>query len=82
MNFLSFFRERVPSLRYGPMPRFSKQRLWSRGILIIGLLIIVWYNSGKKNEQSFASIDEDINAKAMKTKCSADFDASVKPFPS
>lgn len=64
------------------MPRFSKQRLWSRGILITGLLIIVWYNTGKKNEQPFASFHEDITAKAMKTRCSQGHEAAVKPFPS
>ena len=69
-------------MKYGPMPRFSKQRLWSRGILIVGLLVIVWYNSGKKNEVSFADFDEDINAKAMKTRCSPGLEAAVKPFPS
>ncbi|CAL8142345.1 unnamed protein product [Orchesella dallaii] len=70
-----------PKLKYGPMPRFSKQRLWSRGILITGLLVIVWYNSGKKNEQSFASFDEEITTKAMKTRCSPSLDEAVKPFP-
>ncbi|ODM93377.1 2-oxoglutarate and iron-dependent oxygenase domain-containing protein 3 [Orchesella cincta] len=69
-----------PKPKFGPMPRFSKQRLWSRGILITGLLVIVWYNSGKKNEQSFADFDEEITAKAMKTRCSSSHEAAVKPF--
>lgn len=64
------------------MPRFSKQRLWSRGILIFGLLVVVWFNSGKKNEEAFAAFDDDLTAKAMKTRCSADHEAAVKPYPS
>lgn len=69
-------------MKYGPTPRFSKHRLVSRGILILGMLVIVWFNSGKKNEKAFAAFEDDLTAKAMKTKCSAGHEAAVKPFPS
>jgi len=66
--------------KFGPMPKLSTHRLWSRTALILGLMAVVWYNSNRKNESSLASVKEDVRYKGMKTKCSAGFSSHVKKF--
>jgi hypothetical protein len=70
-----------PPPKFGPMPKLSPHRLWSRTALILGLMTIVWYNAGKKNETSLASVSDDIRFRGMKTKCSSGFDQAVSKYP-
>jgi hypothetical protein len=75
-----FLISQDPPPKFGPMPKLSPHRLWSRTALILGLMAVVWYNSGKKVETPFAKVEEALKYRTMKTKCSDSFDKHVKPF--
>jgi len=71
----------VVPLRYGNMPTFSGQRLWSRSALIIGLMAVVYFNSNTNVKQSaFGKYDETIRGRAFDTKCADDYDSAMKHF--
>lgn len=67
-------------LRYGRMPTFSGQRLWSRSALILGLMTVVYYNSNHIQESSFGKYEETISGKAFETKCSNRIEAELKSY--
>lgn len=64
------------------MPTFPKQRLWSRTILILGVLTVIYFNTNNKTtkESMFASSDENYPGRAFETKCSPDYEQNTAPF--
>lgn len=56
------------SRRFGPLPKFPHQRVWSRGVLIVGVLVYVWYTSGGK-ETSLAKYKEVLQHRGQKVEC-------------
>ena len=52
------------------MPGLSKNRLWSRTALILGLMVVVYFTSGRK-EEVFADT-KTLKGKSMETKCSSE----------
>ncbi|CAG7822700.1 unnamed protein product [Allacma fusca] len=60
----------LPGTRFGPMPGVTKHRLFSRAALILGLMTVIYFTSGKK-EEVFADT-KTLKVKSMDTVCSPD----------
>lgn len=60
-------------LKYGPVLSFPYQRVWSRCILILGVLLIVWYNSRQAKEVSLAKQKDVLVSRTQNVDCSVDY---------
>lgn len=67
--------------KYGPMPRFQYQRVFTRGILILGVLTIVYFGTKDGREFSLAKQKEVIQHRAQEIVCSSDYKAELESFP-
>lgn len=60
---------------------FPHQRVWSRCVLIVGVLLIVWYNSRQGKEISLAKQKDVLVSRTQNIDCSADYKDEVKKYP-
>ncbi|XP_015126153.1 2-oxoglutarate and iron-dependent oxygenase domain-containing protein 3 [Diachasma alloeum] len=67
--------------KYGPIPRFPYQKVWSRSILILGVMLIVWYNSTRSKEVSFARQRDVLLSRTQNADCSIDYKADIDKYP-
>lgn len=67
--------------KYGPMPRFQYQRVFTRGILILGVLTVVYFGTKDGREFSLAKQKEVIHHRAQDIVCSSDYKAELESFP-
>lgn len=63
------------------MPRFPGQRVWSRGILILGVLLYVWYTSKDTKETLLAKQNEIHQRRSQNIECSTDFLEEIRQYP-
>ncbi|EFN82412.1 2-oxoglutarate and iron-dependent oxygenase domain-containing protein 3 [Harpegnathos saltator] len=68
-------------LKYGPPVSFPYQRVWSRSILILGVLLIVWYNGKHGREISLAKQKDVLVSRSQNVDCSADYIAKLETYP-
>lgn len=68
--------------KYGPLPKFGGQRIWSRGVLVLGILIYMWYfaKDGKQNI-NFAKQSELYSQRGQHVECSTEYLNDVKQYP-
>lgn len=66
--------------KYGPVPTFPYQRVWSRCILIVGVLFIVWYNSKDGKEISLARQKDVLLTRIQNVECSDDYKAELNKY--
>ncbi|XP_018577284.1 2-oxoglutarate and iron-dependent oxygenase domain-containing protein 3-like [Anoplophora glabripennis] len=69
------------ALKYGPLPRFPGQRVWTRGILILGVLIYVWYFSKSSKETVLAKQNDMYNRRGQVIECSEEYLDDIKQYP-
>ncbi|KAJ3661465.1 hypothetical protein Zmor_005860 [Zophobas morio] len=69
------------NLRYGPLPKISGQRIWSRGIIILGVLIYVWYTSKDGKEISLAKQKDIVVTRGQAVDCDPEYINEIKQFP-
>ncbi|XP_012261753.2 2-oxoglutarate and iron-dependent oxygenase domain-containing protein 3-like [Athalia rosae] len=67
--------------KFGPIVTFPYQRVWSRCILILGVLFVVWYNSKNGKEVSLAQQKDVLLSRNQVLKCSDDYKADEDQFP-
>lgn len=67
--------------KYGPAVSFPYQRVWSRCIMIFGVLLIVWYNSKQGKEVSLAKQKDVLVSRSQSFDCSADYRAELETYP-
>lgn len=67
--------------KFGPMPSFPRQRFWTRMVLILGTLVIVYITSGKERIVNFAKSKEIVNGRMQDIKCSKEYFEEVYDFP-
>lgn len=67
--------------KYGPPVSFPYQRVWSRCVLILGVLLIVWYNSKQGKEVSLAKQKDILVSRSQNVDCSADYRAELETYP-
>lgn len=77
------FEKPTPALpaKYGPMPTFPHQRVWTRMVLILSVLAIVWYTSRDKKEIVLASRSESLQHRGQSFECSESFQTEINKFP-
>lgn len=61
------------------MPKFPHQRVWSRGILIIGVVIYVWYTSTGK-ETVLAKFKEVLPHRGQNVDCDDAYLDEIKQY--
>lgn len=67
--------------KYGPPVSFPYQRVWSRCILILGVLLIVWYNSRQAKEVSLAKQKDVLVSRTQNVDCSVDYRDELEKYP-
>lgn len=73
--------EKDKPLRYGRMPRISKERIISRGVFIFGVIIYVWYTSRGGKLTSLAVQKEVLQQRGMAVDCDQEFADEIAYFP-
>ncbi|XP_072392857.1 2-oxoglutarate and iron-dependent oxygenase domain-containing protein 3-like [Diabrotica undecimpunctata] len=68
--------------KYGPLPRFPAQRVWSRGVMIIGVLVYLWYFSKSTNETILAKQSTVYNRRSQVVECGPEFVEDIKQYKS
>ncbi|XP_034937435.1 2-oxoglutarate and iron-dependent oxygenase domain-containing protein 3-like [Chelonus insularis] len=66
--------------KFGPRVSFPYQKVWSRSILIFGVLIIVWYNSKRGKETVFAG-QKEILTRTQSLECALDYKTELEKYP-
>lgn len=66
--------------KYGPMPTFPYQRMFTRGILILGVLTVVYFGTKDGREVSLAKQKEMVHHRAQDIICSDDYKAELEIF--
>ncbi|XP_063979842.1 2-oxoglutarate and iron-dependent oxygenase domain-containing protein 3-like [Diachasmimorpha longicaudata] len=67
--------------KYGPIPRIPYQKVWSRSILILGVILIVWYNSTRSKEVPFARQRDILLSRTQNIDCSIDYKEDINRYP-
>ncbi|XP_054288337.1 2-oxoglutarate and iron-dependent oxygenase domain-containing protein 3-like isoform X1 [Macrosteles quadrilineatus] len=70
-----------PGLKFGPMPTFQNQRVFTRGVMILATLAIVYFTSKSHKETILASQKELIQGRGQNFPCSADYSEELTEFP-
>ncbi|XP_066250554.1 2-oxoglutarate and iron-dependent oxygenase domain-containing protein 3-like [Euwallacea similis] len=66
--------------KYGPLPKFSGQRIFSRIIIIIGVLIYVWYFSKGGKETILAKFDYTYDGRGHHVECDKSYMDEIKQY--
>lgn len=66
--------------KFGPLVTFPYQRVWSRCILIFGVLLIVWYNSKQTKEISLAKQKDVLSHRVQNVECSESLKADMNKY--
>ncbi|XP_022904094.2 2-oxoglutarate and iron-dependent oxygenase domain-containing protein 3-like [Onthophagus taurus] len=67
--------------KFGLLPRFPHQRVWSRLVLVIGIMIYVYYYSTKVKVVTFARQGEILEQRGHNFQCDVDFEEDLVNFP-
>ncbi|XP_008555884.1 2-oxoglutarate and iron-dependent oxygenase domain-containing protein 3 [Microplitis demolitor] len=67
--------------KFGPRVSFPYQKVWSRCVLILGVLLIVWYNSRRGKEVSFARQKDILLSRTQNLDCANDYKAEMATYP-
>ncbi|XP_014228450.1 2-oxoglutarate and iron-dependent oxygenase domain-containing protein 3-like [Trichogramma pretiosum] len=67
--------------KYGPHVTFPYQRVWSRCVLIVGVMLIVWYNSKAGKEVALAQRRDVLMGRTAEVRCSPEYRADLAKFP-
>ncbi|CAB3364940.1 Hypothetical predicted protein [Cloeon dipterum] len=66
--------------KYGPMPTLPNQRLWTRGMMVGGALIVLMFTSGKGREVTIAKQAETVQHKGQHVHCSDDYTKELQQY--
>ncbi|CAG5102406.1 Similar to ogfod3: 2-oxoglutarate and iron-dependent oxygenase domain-containing protein 3 (Xenopus tropicalis) [Cotesia congregata] len=67
--------------KFGPRVSFPYQKVWSRCVLILGVLLIVWYNSKRGKEVSFARQKDILLSRTQNLDCANDYKTELATYP-
>ncbi|KYN15122.1 PREDICTED: 2-oxoglutarate and iron-dependent oxygenase domain-containing protein 3-like [Trachymyrmex cornetzi] len=67
-------------LKYGPIISFPYQRVWSRCVLILGVLLIVWYNNRQGKEVYLAKQKDVLVSRTQNVDCSMDYRDELEKY--
>ncbi|CAG9771105.1 unnamed protein product [Ceutorhynchus assimilis] len=66
--------------KYGPMPKFSGQRIISRLVMIAGVLVYVWYFTKSTQEKVFAKHDTIYHGRGQHVECDPDYLKEIQHY--
>ncbi|KAF7278472.1 hypothetical protein GWI33_008376 [Rhynchophorus ferrugineus] len=66
--------------KYGPMPKHTSVRVFSRGIVIVGVLVYVWYFSKGGRESILAKHDVQYQGRGQNVECNKDYLREIQRF--
>lgn len=72
--------EKEKKSKYGPMPTFPYQRVFTRAVLILGVLAVVYFGTKEKNEVALAKQKEVLQHRAQDITCSDDYKMELQKF--
>ncbi|KAJ9595057.1 hypothetical protein L9F63_013654 [Diploptera punctata] len=73
--------EKENKSKYGPMPTFPYQRVFTRAILILGVLTVVYFGTKENKEVALAKQKEILQHRAQDITCSDDYKTELEKFP-
>lgn len=73
--------EKEKKSKYGPMPTFPYQRVFTRAILILGIMAVVYFGTKDTREFRFAKQKEVIHHRSQDVTCSDDYKVELEKFP-
>ncbi|XP_043288052.1 2-oxoglutarate and iron-dependent oxygenase domain-containing protein 3-like isoform X2 [Venturia canescens] len=73
--------EPVKQPKYGPILTFPYQKVWSRSVLILCVLAVVWYNSKRGKEIFLAKQKEVLVDRAQRVECAPEYKTELDKFP-
>uniref|UniRef100_A0A0A9ZAU2 Uncharacterized protein n=1 Tax=Lygus hesperus TaxID=30085 RepID=A0A0A9ZAU2_LYGHE len=63
-----------------PLPTFPKQRVWTRIVVVLGTLIVVYFTSSQDKIVNLAKVKDSVNNRKQDVKCSQDYLDEVSEF--
>ncbi|XP_018397403.1 PREDICTED: 2-oxoglutarate and iron-dependent oxygenase domain-containing protein 3-like [Cyphomyrmex costatus] len=67
-------------LKYGPIVSFPHQRVWSRCVLILGVLLIVWCTNRQDKEVYLAKQKDVLVSRTQNVDCSMDYNNELEKY--
>ncbi|XP_057664661.1 2-oxoglutarate and iron-dependent oxygenase domain-containing protein 3-like [Diorhabda carinulata] len=68
------------NFKYGPLPNFPGQRMWSRGVLVIGVLIYLWYFSKGTKDSILSKQTEVYVRRSQIVECGPEYIKDIKQY--
>lgn len=62
------------------MPKLPNHRLWTRGVMVVGAAIVLYFTANQGREVPFARLAEKLDLKSQNVHCSDDYTAELKKF--
>lgn len=60
---------------------FPHQRFWSRSVLIVGVMCVVWYHGKQGKEVSLARQKDVLTSRSQTVDCSKEFSKELSSYP-
>ncbi|KAF4527705.1 hypothetical protein B566_EDAN016373 [Ephemera danica] len=67
--------------KYGPMPKLPNHRLWTRGVMVLSVMVVLYFTSHKGREVILAKQSEPTHHRGQHVHCSDDYKAELQKFP-
>ncbi|XP_066991993.1 2-oxoglutarate and iron-dependent oxygenase domain-containing protein 3 [Anabrus simplex] len=67
--------------KYGPLPKIPYQQVWARGVMILGVIAVVYFSTKNNKEVALARQKEILHQRAHDIPCSEDYKTEIKEFP-
>jgi len=64
-----------------PTRQYSRHRIWSRFVVIVGVIVYVWYTSKSGKETSLARQKETLQQRGQAFKCDDEYLDEIEDFP-
>ncbi|KAI4472197.1 prolyl hydroxylase-related [Holotrichia oblita] len=71
----------VKSPKFGPMPSFKHQRVWSRIVVLIGLAIYIWYFATRTKMSNLGFQKDKHDLRGHVVICSSDYEQELSTYP-
>lgn len=63
------------------MPTLPNHRVWTRGVMILGAVVVLYFSSSKGREVTLAKQSEPTHHRGQHVKCADDYTEELKQFP-
>lgn len=67
--------------KFGPLPQFRTQKVWARGVMVLGVFAVVYFSGKSSKEITFAKHNERYDQIGLEVECSKEYEEEVTKFP-